>query len=59
MIHRQQEPAECVEMGLCVNNLFLTGILFITYASVLTVPHLQKEFQADTAHMHFGKYTLF
>ncbi len=46
-------------MGLGINNTFLTGILFATGASLVTVPNLQKVIQADAAHKHFRKYTLF
>ena len=47
------------QMGLGVNIRFLVGILFMTGVSMKTVPHLHRVIQADAAHMHFGKYTLF
>ncbi len=38
---------------------FLSGIMFAPFHSVLTVPNLQNVIQADAAHIHFGKYTLY
>ena len=38
---------------------FLHGIFFAPSVSVAAVPHLQKVFQADAAHVAWGKFTLF
>ena len=38
---------------------FLHGIFFAPSVSVSVVPHLQKVFQADAAHVAWGKFTLF
>ena len=41
------------------NHRFLSGIMFATSHSVMTVPGLQDVIQADATHIHFGKYTLY
>jgi hypothetical protein len=38
---------------------FCGGIFFSMSYSSKVVPYLQDFFQADAAHMNFGKYTLF
>jgi hypothetical protein len=38
---------------------FCVGVFFSMSYSTSVVPHLQDVFQADAAHMNFGKYTLF
>ena len=38
---------------------FLSGIFFSTSGAHVTVPFLQRVFQADACHMSFGKYTLY
>ncbi len=38
---------------------FCAGVFFSMSYSTSVVPHLQDVFQADAAHMNFGKYTLF
>jgi len=38
---------------------FVIGVFFSTSGVRKMVPHLQKVFQADAAHMSFGKYTLY
>jgi hypothetical protein len=41
------------------NLEFLHGIVFAPSVSVQVVPHLQKVFQADAAHVAWGKNTLY
>ena len=41
------------------NHDFLSGIVFAPSHSTVTAPHLQNVIQADAAHIHFGKYTLY
>ncbi len=38
---------------------FLSGIMFAPSHSTVMVPALQDVIQADAAHIHFGKYTLY
>ncbi len=38
---------------------FVTGVFFSTMPARIIVPLLQTAYQADAAHMNFGKYTLF
>jgi hypothetical protein len=38
---------------------FCAGVFFSMSYSTTIVPHLQDVFQADAAHMNFGKYTLY
>jgi hypothetical protein len=38
---------------------FVSGVFFSTSGARTTVPHLQQVYQADAAHMSFGKYTLY
>ena len=40
-------------------NRFLSGLLLSIAPAKAVVPHLQTVFQADAAHMNFGKYTLY
>ena len=49
------------EIYLCVvpQNRFLSGLLLSIAPAKSVVPHLQTVFQADAAHMNFGKYTLY
>jgi hypothetical protein len=41
------------------NLRFVDGILFAPSTSVRTVPKLQSVYQADAAHLNWGKYTLY
>lgn len=41
------------------NVRFIEGILFAPSTSVRTVPKLQSVYQADAAHLNWGKYTLY
>ena len=41
------------------NLRFVEGILFAPSTSQRTVPNLQSVFQADAAHLKWGKYTLY
>jgi hypothetical protein len=41
------------------HNKYLTGILFTTAASILTIPQLQEGIQGNACHLQFGKYKLF
>ena len=47
-------------IDLCVvpGNRFLSGLLLSITPAKAVVPPLQTVFQADTAHMNFGKYTM-
>ena len=45
----------CVAPG----NRFLSGLLQSIAPAKAVVPHLQTVFQADAAHLNFGKYSLF
>ncbi len=48
------------KLGAKLDNYdFLNGILFATSASKITVPQMQNVIQVDTAHINFGKYTLY
>ena len=49
------------DIYLCVasRNRFLSGLLLSIAPAKSVVPHLQTVFQADAAHMNFGKYTLY
>jgi hypothetical protein len=40
-------------------HTFVSGIFMCTSAAKQTVPLLQTVYQADAAHMNFGKYTLY
>ncbi len=42
-----------------VKPKFVTGVFFSTMPARTIVPLLQTAYQADAAHMNFGKYTLF
>ena len=46
----------CVEGG---EETFVTGLFLSTAAAKNSVPLLQTVYQADAAHMNFGKYTLY
>lgn len=49
-----------LELGDPADDLkFLHGIYIAPSTSIVTVPHLQKVFQADAAHINWGKNTLF
>ena len=51
------------ESGLCHNSSethrFVSGVFLSLQQARHTVPFLQSVFQADAAHMNFGKYTLY
>ena len=42
-----------------ITSSYVSGLYFSLSAARQTVPHLQQIFQADAAHMSFGKYTLY
>ena len=46
----------CIEGG---KETFVTGVFLSTAAAKNSVPLLQTVYQADAAHMNFGKYTLY
>ena len=44
-------------LGMATDNVrFVEGILFAPSTSVRTVPKLQSVYQADAAHLNWGKY---
>ena len=58
--HKDMLEESGLEGGLVdKSHRFVSGVFMCTSAAKNTVPLLQTVYQADAAHMKFGKYTLY